>query len=106
AQHQHQRDGAGGERTPGRGRDLLGGHCSSCRGLNAVLLWSCNSHHVIAGETKQSISPLAETCFVASLPCANTWRLSQAMTEGNHGVKQIIFDSERRCPRSRRRRAS
>jgi len=38
---------------------------------------------VIASEAKQSISPHKERmdCFVASLPCANASRLSQAMTE-------------------------
>src|SRR2546426_4725784 len=38
--------------------------------------------HVIASEAKQSILPLRGDmdCFVASLPCANASRLSQAMT--------------------------
>jgi hypothetical protein len=37
---------------------------------------------VIASEAKQSIFPHEERvdCFVASLPCANALRLSQAMT--------------------------
>ena len=38
----------------------------------------------MTGSAKQSIAPLGERmdCFVASLPCANASRLSQAMTAG------------------------
>ncbi len=36
---------------------------------------------VIASEAKQSMAlKNGSDCFVASLPCANVWRLSRAMT--------------------------
>jgi hypothetical protein len=44
--------------------------------------------HLIASEATQSIAPQKERmdCFVATLPCANALRLSQAMTYSNYNM--------------------